>query len=318
MAAPKKGGLGRGLDALFADAVPAYIEEPEKATPVKEEKNSKTKKPVKAAAPEMKSTNADNGDSVSYLDINSIMPNANQPRKTFDPERISELANSIREHGIIQPIVVRKKGKSFEIVAGERRWRAAREAELTKVPCLVRELDDEQNMLFAIIENMQREDLNPVEEAEGLDQMIKGFGMTQEQVSKSLGKSRPYIANSLRLLKLPDYIREDLSKGLISAAHGRTLVTIEDEKLRKQLVEKIKKEGLSVRETEKLVNSVGKPKKKKNSPKKDPDVSRVEEELKEIFGTRVNISNKNGKGKIEIEYFSRDELERLIELLKTL
>lgn len=302
MAAAKKGGLGRGLDALFADAVPV-------SDPLKEEKKQDTQ--VR--------TEEQSGDAVQYINIHDIMPNANQPRKTFSEEKIEELSKSIKEHGIIQPIVVRKKGKSYEIVAGERRWRAARKAELAKVPCLIRELSDEQNMLIAIIENMQREDLNPVEEAEGLNQMIVTFGMTQEQISKSVGKSRPYIANSLRLLKLPEYIKEEMAEGRLSAAHGRTLVTVEDEDVRKALCERIIKEGLSVRETEKLVSEDGKGKKRKPAARtKNPDVARVEAELKEALGTRVTINQNGKKGKIEIEFFSRDELDRLIEMLKTL
>ena len=302
MAAAKKGGLGRGLDALFADAVPV-------SDPLKEEKKQDTQ--VR--------TEEQSGDAVQYINIHDIMPNANQPRKTFSEEKIEELSKLIKEHGIIQPIVVRKKGKSYEIVAGERRWRAARKAELAKVPCLIRELSDEQNMLIAIIENMQREDLNPVEEAEGLNQMIVTFGMTQEQISKSVGKSRPYIANSLRLLKLPEYIKEEMAEGRLSAAHGRTLVTVEDEDVRKALCERIIKEGLSVRETEKLVSENGKGKKRKPAARtKNPDVARVEAELKEALGTRVTINQNGKKGKIEIEFFSRDELDRLIELLKTL
>ena len=296
MAAPKRSGLGRGLDALFADAVP-----------VSDSAEKKQEKPAAAA------------DAVQYINIHDIMPNANQPRKTFSEEKIDELSKSIKEHGIIQPIVVRKKGESYEIVAGERRWRAARKAELGRVPCLIRELSDEQNMLIAIIENMQREDLNPVEEAEGLHQMIVTFGMTQEQISKSVGKSRPYIANSLRLLKLPDYIKEEMAEGRLSAAHGRTLITLEDESMRKVLCQRIIEEGLSVRETEKLVSQQGKSKKKKPAAKvKNPDVARVEEELKEALGTRVTINNNGKKGKIEIEFFSRDELDRLIEMLKSL
>ena len=296
MAAPKRSGLGRGLDALFADAVP-----------VSDSAEKKQEKPAAAA------------DAVQYINIHDIMPNANQPRKTFSEEKIDELSKSIKEHGIIQPIVVRKKGESYEIVAGERRWRAARKAELTQVPCLIRELTDEQNMLIAIIENMQREDLNPVEEAEGLNQMITTFGMTQEQVSKSVGKSRPYIANSLRLLKLPEYIKNEMAEGRISAAHGRTLITVESEDVRKALCDKIIREGLSVRETERLVSAQGKGKKKRPAAKvKNPDVARVESELKDALGTRVSIVQNGKKGKIEIEYFSREELDRLIELLKKL
>ena len=301
--AAKKGGLGRGLDALFAD-VPVTAPETNKKAEKKE------KEAVAEAAAE---------DRVNYIKIHEIMPNVNQPRKTFNEDKIEELADSIREHGIIQPIVVRKKKKGYEIVAGERRWRAAMKAGLAEVPCLLKELTDEQNMLIAIIENMQREDLNPIEEAEGLHQMVSTFGLTQEQVSKSVGKSRPYITNALRLLKLPEYIREKLAEGVISAGHGRTLITVEDEDLRRQLFDKIVAEGLSVRETEKLVAELGKPAKKKPAKKiKNPDTAHVEEELKVILGTKVNIVEKGKKGKIEIECYSRDELNRLIELLKKL
>ena len=301
--AAKKGGLGRGLDALFAD-VPVTAPETNKKAEKKEKE-------------EIAETAAE--DRVNYIKIHEIMPNVNQPRKTFNEDKIEELADSIREHGIIQPIVVRKKKKGYEIVAGERRWRAAMKAGLAEVPCLLKELTDEQNMLIAIIENMQREDLNPIEEAEGLHQMVSNFGLTQEQVSKSVGKSRPYITNALRLLKLPEYIREKLAEGVISAGHGRTLITVEDEDLRRQLFDKIVAEGLSVRETEKLVAELGKPAKKKPAKKlKNPDTAHVEEELKVILGTKVNIVEKGKKGKIEIECYSRDELNRLIELLKKL
>lgn len=304
--AAKKGGLGRGLDALFADAVPVTNPEPE----IKETKAKTSKK---------KQAEEVSGDAVQYINIHDIMPNVNQPRKTFNEEKIEELSKSIKEHGIIQPIVVRKKKTGYEIVAGERRWRAAMKAELAEVPCLIRELSDEQNMLIAIIENMQREDLNPVEEAEGLNQMIVTFGMTQEQVSKSVGKSRPYIANSLRLLKLPEYIKENMAEGKLSAAHGRTLITVEDETVRKSICDRIIEEGLSVRAVEKMVSEIGKDKKKRPAARvKNPDVARVEAELKESLGTRVTINQNGNKGKIEIEYFSREELERLIELLKTL
>ncbi len=298
MAAPKKGGLGRGLDALFADV------------PVKAPKETEVIK---------NREDGDEKDTVRYVKIHDIMPNANQPRKTFNEEKIEELAASIREHGIIQPIVVRKRSRGYEIVAGERRWRAAIKAELSQVPCLIRNLDDEQNMLIAIIENMQREDLNPIEEAEGLRQMTETFGMTQEQVSRSVGKSRPYITNSMRLLKLPEYIRESIADGRISAGHGRTLIAASDEDMRRSIWEKMIKEGLSVREAEKLAaGSPGAKKRKPASKRKNPDVVRVEEDLKDIFGTKVSINAAGKKGKIEIEYYSGDELNRLIELLKTL
>lgn len=297
MAAPKRGGLGRGLSALIEDSTPVEVIRPENISADKEE---------------------DSTDKVRYIKTFDIMPNVNQPRKTFDEEKIQDLANSILQHGVIQPIVLRKKENGYEIVAGERRWRAAIKAGLTEVPCLVRELSDEQNMLIAIIENMQREDLNPIEEAEGLNQMIVSFGLTQEEVSKSVGKSRPYITNSLRLLKLPDYVQDLISEGQLSAAHGRTIVTIADESTRKALCDKIVKEGLSVRETEKLAAEIGKPKKKAAKKQKNPDVKRVESELKDILGTKINIEQKGSKGKIEIEFYSKDELERIIEMLKTL
>ena len=309
--AAKKGGLGRGLDALFADAVPVYENEDAANDTFKDtDKKARTKKENDAEK---------NKDGVRYIKLHDIMPNLNQPRKTFKEDKIEELAASIKEHGIIQPIVVRERENGYEIVAGERRWRAARKAELTQVPCLVRELSDEQNMLFAIIENMQREDLNPIEEAEGLQRMIQTFGMTQEQVSKSVGKSRPYIANALRLLKLPQEIIEQIAEGNLSAAHGRTLAGIEDDDAKEKLCAKILQEGLSVRETEQLAGSLTKPQKKKAAKKmKNPNEARVEEELKEILGTRVHIQQNGKKGKIEIEFFGKEELERLIELLKTL
>ena len=273
MAAGKKGGLGRGLDALFADAVPVYDE----AGAVKAQAKDTEKKGKAEHTAGEKSEN----DGVRYIKIHDIMPNLNQPRKTFQEDKIEELAASIKEHGIIQPIVVRKQENGYEIVAGERRWRAARKAELSQVPCLVRELTDEQNMLFAIIENMQREDLNPIEEAEGLQRMMQTFGMTQEQVSRSVGKSRPYIANALRLLKLPQDIIHQISEGNLSAAHGRTLAGIEDDAVKEKLCEKILKEGLSVRETEQAVNALAKPQKKKPVKKqKNPNEAKVEEELK--------------------------------------
>ena len=305
MAGTKKGGLGRGLDALFADSVPV---------------SRGAEARISAATGTAPSENKDDGaESVKYISIHDVRPNANQPRKTFDEEKIAELAASIRENGIIQPLIVRKKGKTYEIVAGERRWRASVKAELKEVPCIIRDIDDEQNMLLAIVENMQREDLNPLEEAEGLNQMIATYGLTQEQVSKSVGKSRPYIANSLRLLKLPDDIKALISEGTLSAGHGRALLSVEDEERQKKLTEMILKDGLSVRETERLASEEPAAKRKKAGRKpKDPDVAKVEADLKEALGTRVSIRKTGRKGKIEIEFFSRDELERLIEMLESL
>lgn len=279
-------GLGKGLDALFADIDTAAPDEP-----------------VKTAA------------GVETIGIDEIKPNAAQPRKTFDKDKLEDMAASIKEHGIIQPIIVRPAGKGYEIVAGERRYRAARAAGLKEVPCIVRELTDRENMLFAIIENMQREDLNPIEEAEGLHSMAETYNLTQEEISKSIGKSRPYITNSLRLLNLEPAVLEMVRKGDLSAGHGRTLLGCADAAKQLQLAKRTVKEGLSVRTLEALVS--GKPLRKKARPRaKDPNIAAIEEELKRSLGTKVRLTNNGKKGKIEIDYYSLDELDRLLEILK--
>ena len=293
--AKKNRGLGRGLDALFAEQAPIM---PDNRVETEEKSNSHV------------------GDKVLYIDINDIKPNAEQPRKTFDKEKISELSQSIIEHGIIQPLVVRKSGKHYEIVAGERRWRAAREAELSVVPCIVRQFSDEENMLVAIIENMQREDLNPIEEAMGLEQMISAYGMTQEEVSKSVSKSRPYITNTLRLLKLPEEIKALVSEGKISTGHARALITVKNKTKQEELCKKIIKDGISVRDVERLASEEKKTRKKPLKRVKSPDTLNVERELKEIYGTKVTINSRGNKGTIELEFYSKDELNRLIDLLK--
>jgi ParB family chromosome partitioning protein len=289
----KPRGLGRGLDALFADQAPVIPE-----------------------SRESEQTLSDGDQAVLYIDINEIKPNVNQPRKNFDPQKINELADSIREHGIIQPLVVRSKGAGYEIVAGERRYRAAREAGLSQVPCLVREFSDEENMLIAIIENMQREDLNPIEEAQGLNEMIRAYGMTQEDVSKSVSKSRPYITNALRLLKLPQEMQTMLAEGKMSTGHARALLSIKDKARQEAVCHKITEQGISVREAERLAKAPEKPE-KKPAPRKDEDVLRVEEELKELYGTKVSIHQKGKKGSIEIEYYDPGDLNRLIDILRT-
>ncbi len=286
----KNNVLGRGISALISESAP--VEEPREAA-------------------------ADTENTVQYIDINDIKPNRNQPRKNFDAEGIRELAESIKEHGIIQPLIVRKSDTGYELVAGERRWRAARDADISKVPCIVREFTDEENALIAIIENMQREDLDPIEEAEGLETMMKEYGLTQEEVSRSVGKSRPYITNSLRLLKLPQDIKEKISEGLISAGHARALLAVKTKALQEQICQKIVRDGLSVRETEKLVKDGGKAKQKVAKSRKDPDIVAVEEKLKEIYGTRVAITTNGRKGAVEISYYGRDDLNRIIELLES-
>lgn len=296
----KKGGLGKGLDALFDNRAPI----------VESSQNDES------ASFNASDLNA--AEKVLYIDINDIKPNENQPRKHFSEEKIQELSSSIMEHGIIQPLVLRKIDKKrYEIVAGERRWRAARVAGLEKVPSIVREFTDEENMIIAIIENMQREDLNSIEEAEGLRQMIETYGFTQEEVSKSVSKSRPYITNSLRLLKLPKYIQEKLANGQISPGHGRALLAAKDKQYQEKLCNRIINEGLSVRKTEELANNFKTKKAEKRQANKDANVLQVERELKEIYGTKVSILNKGKKGILQIEYYGDDELNRLIDLLKS-
>ena len=322
----KKAGLGRGLDALFADAVPVMeelTESPEEQaapSPVSTEKK-------KRKAPEKRVKDSeDNEDRVLYIDINDIIPNSAQPRKNFDEAKLAELAESIRTNGVISPLIVRKSKNGYELVAGERRWRASRIAKLKKVPCIVRDFDDRQNAIVAIIENMQREDLDPIEEALGLRSMTEKYGFTQEQVSASLGKSRTYIANSIRLLKLPEEIQQYVSSGQMSAAHGRTIINIPDKKKQKEIADKIIRNDLSVRATERLAEKVKdelKPDRKRRKPKtesKDPAVSAetqaVERELMTLLGTKVRINGDESKGKIELEYYSIEELNRLIDSLR--
>lgn len=307
----KKKGLGRGLDALFESTVP--VTPPEK-----------TGKSVNTAdrGNNLENSNentVDTNNSIFYIDINHIKPNAKQPRKYFDDEKIEELAESIKRYGVIQPIVLRKSQNYYEIVAGERRWRAARIAGLKEVPCIMRDFTDEENMLVAIIENMQREDLNPIEEANGIETLIKTYGFTQEEVSKNISKSRPYITNLLRLLRLPDKIRDMLEDGMITQGHARALINIDNEKRQLHLCEQIVEKGLSVREVEKLADA-SKEKKKKNKNKerhdKSDEISAIERDLESLFGTKVSITERGGKGNIKIDYYSTNELNHIIEMLK--
>ena len=382
--AKRKGGLGRGLDALFADAAPLFEEDLEQneeenidtklldiiddvtgdksrerfdsKSKAKSNKNHKTKsdideskgnslnstkedktprehavqleeRNIKDSKGETSQTQADSAkieadeDRVLYIDINDIKPNKDQPRKTFKEEKLKDLANSIKENGVIQPLIIRKAQNGYELVAGERRWRAARIAEIKKVPCIIRNFDEKQNMIVAIIENMQRENLDPIEEALGLNEMIKRFEFTQEQVSNALGKSRAYIANSLRLLKLPEKIQNMIIEGRISAAHGRTIITIKDEKKQIEVCDKIIRNGLSVRAAERLTEKIkddARPERKKRKPSVNAEIAAVEDELRKIFGTKVNINGKASTGKIEIEYYSVDELNRLIDMFRSI
>lgn len=285
-------GLGKGLGALFED--------------------------VNIDSTEIEGSEA-NKEDINFIEIDEIAPNESQPRKTFNKEKLEELARSIKTHGVIQPIVVRQQGSHYEVVAGERRWRAARIAGLSEVPCIVRELTDEQNMLVAIIENVQREDLNPIEEARGIRAMIEDYELTQDEVAKAVSKSRPYITNALRMLKLPDAVLDMVSAGKLSAGHARAILSAKEEE-QTEIAKHVETKGLSVREAEKLSKKGLSFDRKKpgKHPTKNAAVKQIESELSSALGTKVNLSQNGNKGKIEIEYYSREELEGLIEALRAI
>ncbi|WML24336.1 ParB/RepB/Spo0J family partition protein [Neobacillus sp. OS1-33] len=259
-----------------------------------------------------------NEESVQEIKLTELRPNPYQPRKTFQQETIDELKESIIEHGILQPIVVRKSIRGFEIVVGERRFRAAKEAKLETIPAVVRELSEQQMMELAVLENLQREDLNPIEEGLAYQMLMEKLKLTQEEVAKRLGKSRPHIANHVRLLSLPPNIQEFISTGKISMGHGRALLGLREKAKIPAVVEKIIKEALSVRQLEKLIQHLNEnvPREtKKLEKKKDVFIQEREHVLRERFGTSVNIKQNKNKGKIEIEFFSQEDLERILEML---
>jgi len=255
---------------------------------------------------------------VEELKIKDIRPNPYQPRKTFDEDTIEELKQSILQHGILQPIVVRKSIKGYEIVVGERRFRAAKEANLTSVPAVVRDLSEKQMMELALLENLQREDLTPIEEAQAYQMLMEQLNVTQEALAKRLGKSRPHIANHVRLLTLPKQIQTLISEGKLSMGHGRTLLGLKNKEKLNPLVEKIIREQLNVRQVELIVQQLNEnvTRETKKKPEKDIFIKERETYLREYFGTSVTIKKQKKKGKIEIEFFSQDDLERILELLQ--
>ncbi len=287
----KRSGLGRGLNAL----IPATdIEEKEEGVSSKER--------------------------IHEIEIGLIKTNPNQPRKNFDKDKIEELVKSVKSHGIMQPIIVSAEEKGYRIIAGERRYRAARKADFKSVPCIIREAKPSERMELALIENLQREDLNPIEEAMAFKLLMDEHGLTQEKVSDLAGKSRPYVANLLRLLGLEDEIRELISDGKITGGHGRTLLGLPSGEKRKRLSEKIIENGLSVREAERQVKLILNDKEDKIYKKpvaSDPEVIIMEEKLRERFSTKVNIKNgRKNVGKIEISYHGVDEFQRIMNLLR--
>jgi len=274
-------GLGKGLNALFPGESLAKVE------------------------------------SVEHIHVKSIKANPYQPRKIFDENAIQELSASIKEHGILQPIILRKMGTTYEIVVGERRFRAAQMAGLTEVPAVVRILTDEETMEFAILENLQREDLTPIEEAEAYQSLMENLGLTQEQLAFRLGKSRPHIANHVRLLSLPEKVRNYITVGKISMGHGRTLLGLRKKEQIALVAERVLREGINVRQLEKLVQKMNEDVPRETKPEKRKDLFLAEREsnLRDYFGTNVSIKKTKNKGKIEIEFFSEDDLERILELL---
>ena len=291
----KKFGLGKGLNALIPeDTILGTLDtKVEKASDIKE--------------------------NVSILiDINLIKSNEGQPRKTFDDEKILELAESIKSNGIIQPLVLKKVDDEYIIVAGERRWRAAKSIGIKEVPAIVMNLTEKQILEISLIENIQREDLNSIEEALAYKKLINDFNLTQEELSKRIGKSRVTITNTLRLLNLSEDVQQYIIEGVISEGHGRALLGITDSKVQCELAQNVIDENLSVRELELLIrklktsNTKSKPKQLNES---NPYYKDVTYKLENYFGTKVNITNKNNKGKIEIEYYSEEDLQRILEII---
>ena len=298
-----KRGLGKGLDSLIPTNVMMESE-------------------VKHATVSTASSAEEGKDGTLMVKLSKVEPNREQPRKNFDEDSLQELAESLKQFGMLQPILVQNRGDYYEIIAGERRWRAAKIAGLKEVPVIVRELTDQEIVEISLIENIQREDLNPIEEAEAYEQLIKEYSLKQDEVAEKVSKSRVAITNSLRLLKLDERVRQMVIEEKLKSGHARTLIPIEDGDLQYEIAQKIFDEKLSVRETEKLVKGIlnGNKKKKENkkqiSPQEEIIYKRYEEDLKMTFGTKVNINRKSrDKGRIEIEYYSQSEFERILELI---
>lgn len=256
----------------------------------------------------------DDNKKIQDIDTNLIVPNPNQPRKVFEDDKLDELTESIKKHGVIQPIIVRKDKGVFTIIAGERRWRACKNADFKTIPCIVRDIENKNASEIALIENIQREDLNPIEEAKAYEYIIDRYAITQEELSEIVGKSRVYVTNILRLINLDEYVQDKIVKNQISAGHGRALLSLEKEK-QIEITNKIIKENLSVRDVEKLVRDT-KINKKKTIIEKDKYILHVEEILGEKFSAKVNIKNGKNRGKIEIEYANEADLNRILDMFR--
>lgn len=307
--AVKRNGLGKGLDSLI----------PNKSDKLTKPETKKNNSEVKVSP--AKKVKEDPKASEILLKINQVEPNRDQPRKEFDEDALLELADSIKQFGVLQPLLVQKKKDYYEIIAGERRWRAAKLAGLKEVPVLIKSYTDQEIVEISLIENIQRENLNPIEEAMAFKRLLEEFHLKQDEVAERVSKSRTAVTNSMRLLKLSDKVKQMIIDDMISTGHARALLAIEDEEQQYILATKIFDEKLSVRETEKLVKSLKNPKKevKKTTPEHQFIYNDIAEKMKSIMGTKVNINAKaNGKGKIEIEYYSEEELERIYDLMMTI
>jgi len=251
---------------------------------------------------------------IEDIDIDLICPNPNQPRKAFEQDKLDELTESIIKYGVIQPIIVRKDGEIYTIIAGERRWRACKNANIKNIPCIVRDIENKNASEIALIENIQREDLNPIDEANAYEYIMTRYGITQEEVSNIVGKSRVYVTNIIRLTNLDDFVKNKIVVNEITAGHGRAMISLTPDK---QIVmtNKIIKENLSVRDVEKLVRDTKKPG-RRIAPEKDKYLAYIEEMLTDRFSSRVNIKKNKNKGKIEIEYTNNEDLNRILDLLK--
>lgn len=299
-------GLGKGLDAL----IPNVINEKSN-----DNKNENTK--YKSTDSTLKE--AEEGQ-VKIVNITKIEPNREQPRRNFDEEALEELAESIRQFGLLQPILVHDKKTYYEIVAGERRWRAAKKAGLKEIPVIIKELTEQEIVEISLIENIQRENLNPIEEAQAYKRLLTEFNLKQEEVAERVSKSRTAVTNSMRLLKLSDRVQQMVIDNMITTGHARALITIEDPEQQYEVAKRIFDEKLNVRDVEKLVKNLNKPVKEKKAVTADKSLEAVyqniEENLKQKLSTKVNITPKgNGAGKIEIEFYSHDDLEKIMDLL---
>jgi len=257
-------------------------------------------------------------DKVVNLNIEEIKPNSFQPRKNFDPEKLAELAASIKEHGVIQPVIVRPDTEGYELVVGERRLRACKQMGINTIPAVIKTLTDEEMTEIALIENIQRHDLNPVEEARAYKRLMVEFGLTKDEVAKKVGKSRPFIANFLRLLQLPEEILDFLDKGILSVGHVRPLLTIDNKSLQIELANKIIENKLSVRNAEELAKKAQKNITKEKKEKKStgsPVLNNIKDQLQIKFGTKVIIKDDGKKGKIEIEYYNQEDLQRILDII---